>query len=247
MLDARVLDLVERFDAATDPAALRRLLTQALEGLGLPHMAYANLSEYQRTGDLAALCMVMTFPGDWTDYYQSRHYQDIDPVFHAARFRRRPFAWADLAKGAAAKEFSRRQRGMIAEASAVGMAHGMTVPLFGPDGEHAIVSVASAAPLEDWPVSPAALGAIATHFHLVHQDLAEGAGAEDPTPIFLYPREREVLLWCARGKSSWEIGRILNVAERTVDHYVEAAMRKLAVTSRVAAVLKATRHGIITP
>lgn len=251
MTTPRIIDLIERLDAAPDVETLRTLLLDALADLGLPHVAYCNLSEFQKTGDLAALQKIMTFPSDWTTYYRARRYEDIDPVFHAARFRRRPFRWLELTAprdtSSAGQTFSARQRGMIAEAAAVGMAHGLTVPLFGPDGEHAILSVASPDRLEDCPLRPASLAAIATQFHMIHQDLLDGAKAVEPDPVSLYPREREVLTWCARGKTSWEIGRILNLAERTVDHYVEAAMTKLHTSSRVTAVLKATRHGLITP
>lgn len=244
MLNPRILDLIARIDAARDPAALRRLLVEALSALGLPHVAYCNVSEFQKTGNPASLQTIMTFPEDWTAYYRARHYAAIDPVFHAARFRRRPFRWQDLNRP---ENLSTRQRRLMAEAAAAGMAHGLTVPLFGPDGEHAVLSVASPEPLEDCPASPSTLAAIATHFHLTHQDLVDGAAREEPAPVPLYPREREVLLWCARGKTSWEIGRILNLAERTVDHYAEQAMSKLQAPNRVAAVLKATRHGLIAP
>lgn len=247
----RIIDLVERLDAAPDAETLRTLLLDALTELGLPHVAYCNLSEFQKTGDLAALQKIMTFPTDWTTYYRARGYEDIDPVFHAARFRRRPFRWLELTNqpqtGNPRQTFTARQRGMIAEAATVGMAHGLTVPLFGPEGEHAILSVASPDRLEDCPLQPSALAAIATQFHMIHQDLSDDPQAVEPEPVSLYPREREVLMWCARGKTSWEIGRILNLAERTVDHYVEGAMAKLHTPNRVAAVLKAARHGLIAP
>ncbi len=245
MSTPRIIDLVERLDAAPDAETLRTLLLDALADLGLPHVAYCNLSEFQKTGDLAALQKIMTFPTDWTTYYRARGYEDIDPVFHAARFRRRPFRWLELTTPRGS--FNARQRGMINEAAAVGMAHGLTVPLFGPDGEHAILSVASPDRLEDCPLQPASLAAIATQFHMIHQDLSDTPEAVEPEPVSLYPREREVLMWCARGKTSWEIGRILNLAERTVDHYVEGAMAKLHTPNRVAAVLKAARHGLIAP
>lgn len=245
MFNTRILDLLERLDAAADTATLRSTLVQAFVEWGLPHIAYCNLSEFQKTGDLGALQKIMTFPTDWTEYYQSRRYEAIDPVFHAALFRRRPFHWRDLTTPRG--EFTPRQRGMIAEAAAVGMAHGLTVPLFGPDGEHAIVSVASMDPLEKCPVRTSALAAVVTHFHMVHQELTERGIDAEPAAVTLFPREREVLLWSARGKTSWEIGRILHLAERTVDHYVADAMAKLDAPNRVAAVLKATRHGLITP
>ncbi|BBH45372.1 helix-turn-helix domain-containing protein [Pseudomonas sp. KU43P] len=64
-------------------------------------------------------------------------------------------------------------------------------------------------------------------------------------PIRLTPREQEVLLWCAYGKSSWEIGRILQCKESTVNFHVSNILRKFAVPTRVGAVIKAIRYGIL--
>lgn len=55
-------------------------------------------------------------------------------------------------------------------------------------------------------------------------------------------REAEVLSWAARGKTSQDIAGILGVGERTVDFHVENAMRKLGVSTRIQAVLKAGLH-----
>lgn len=243
MLDGPVLDVVERLDSAPDIGSLTTLLLAVLENAGLPHVAYVTLSATSPTP-----CRVSTYPVEWSDYYRSRRYDTIDPVFLAARVRRRPFLWSDVSGGATAPALSGRQRSLLGEAAATGLAHGLSVPLFGPGGEHAVLSVASPEAPTQWAARPGVLGAIATQFHLAHRELLEGASTPvDPPPAALYPREREVLLWCARGKTSWEIGRILNLAERTVDHYAEAAMRKLAVNTRIAAVLKATRQGLICP
>lgn len=244
MFDTLIADLLDRLDGATTPAELRDILVNALEAAGLPHIAYCHLSDFQRTGDLAALQRVMTFPGEWLEYYQARRYQAIDPVFQASHTARRPFRWQDLTTRR--ETFTARQRTMIAEAATVGMAHGLTVPLFGPDGEHAIVSVASPDPLEGAALTPARIAAVATAFHAVYQDLTQPPTHEAPPPP-LHPREREVLLWCARGKTSWEISHILHLAERTVDHYAANAMTKLQATTRAAAVVKAVRHGMICP
>ncbi|MDZ3992831.1 helix-turn-helix transcriptional regulator [Pseudomonas sp. Teo4] len=66
------------------------------------------------------------------------------------------------------------------------------------------------------------------------------------TPIRLTPREHQVLLWCAYGKSSWEIGRILQCKESTVNFHVSNILRKFDVPTRVAAVIKAIRYGILS-
>ncbi|MDH0647813.1 helix-turn-helix domain-containing protein [Pseudomonas sp. GD03858] len=63
--------------------------------------------------------------------------------------------------------------------------------------------------------------------------------------VYLTPREQQVLLWCAYGKSSWEIGRILQCKESTVNFHVGNILRKFDVVTRVAAVSKAIRYGML--
>jgi DNA-binding CsgD family transcriptional regulator len=57
----------------------------------------------------------------------------------------------------------------------------------------------------------------------------------------LSPREIECLRWSAAGKSSEEIGIILNLSGHTVTAYLKTAMKKLRVTTRVQAVVTAYR------
>ncbi len=55
----------------------------------------------------------------------------------------------------------------------------------------------------------------------------------------LSPREKEVLGWLKRGKTSWDIARILNISERTVNYHVNNILQKLGVCSRLQAVSEA--------
>lgn len=61
----------------------------------------------------------------------------------------------------------------------------------------------------------------------------------------LTPREREVLVWVAQGKSAWEIGEILDIAKRTVDEHVQTAVRKLGAANRTQAIALALHQRII--
>lgn len=63
----------------------------------------------------------------------------------------------------------------------------------------------------------------------------------------LSPREREVLQWCAQGKTSWEIARILGISERTVNFHVYQAADKLGTRGRRATCLNAYILGLIKP
>ncbi|MGB4819009.1 MAG: helix-turn-helix transcriptional regulator, partial [Saprospiraceae bacterium] len=69
-----------------------------------------------------------------------------------------------------------------------------------------------------------------------------------PQPaVVLSERERECLLWTARGKSSWEISVIVGLSENTVSSYLKNAMKKLGTTNRVLAVVQAIKDGLIHP
>lgn len=61
----------------------------------------------------------------------------------------------------------------------------------------------------------------------------------------LTPREREVLNWIKEGKSSWEISRIFQCSERTVNFHVANIKAKLGVVKRAQAVATGLRCGII--
>ncbi len=68
-----------------------------------------------------------------------------------------------------------------------------------------------------------------------------------PPPVPLKDRERAILTWAARGKTSKEIAQILGLSKRTVDFHVDNARDKLGVTTRVQAAIKATTLGLIEP
>jgi len=63
----------------------------------------------------------------------------------------------------------------------------------------------------------------------------------------LTKREREVLRWCSEGKSNWEIGKILSISQHGVAFHFRNIFEKLDTNSRVVAVVKAIKKGIIRP
>jgi DNA-binding CsgD family transcriptional regulator len=61
----------------------------------------------------------------------------------------------------------------------------------------------------------------------------------------LGPREIECLSWTMEGKTAWEVGAILGLAEATVVSYLRNAMRKLECVNKQQAVARALRFGLI--
>lgn len=64
-------------------------------------------------------------------------------------------------------------------------------------------------------------------------------------PAGLTPREAEVLALLARGHANKEIARRLYVTPKTVANHVEHIYSKIEVSSRAAATLFATQHGLV--
>jgi DNA-binding NarL/FixJ family response regulator len=65
--------------------------------------------------------------------------------------------------------------------------------------------------------------------------------------VALTEREVACLTWSARGKTSIEIAQILGIIKRNVDFHIETACRKLNVSTRIQAAVKAVSGGIIEP
>jgi DNA-binding response OmpR family regulator len=68
-----------------------------------------------------------------------------------------------------------------------------------------------------------------------------------PKTIALNEREVEVLTWAARGKTSAEIAKIIDLTKRTVDFHIDNARTKLGASTRTEAVLKAATGRLIEP
>jgi DNA-binding NarL/FixJ family response regulator len=86
-----------------------------------------------------------------------------------------------------------------------------------------------------------------------------GSGAANPAPAVspdnrwtgllaqLSEREREILVWMARGLSNRDLAAKLFVSETTVKTHVSSVLSKLGLSSRVQAVVVAYEAGVVRP
>ncbi len=58
-------------------------------------------------------------------------------------------------------------------------------------------------------------------------------------------RQLEILAWVEQGKSATDIGGILGISHRTVEHHLEKVCNNLGVRTRFQAVLKVRDLGLI--
>ena len=164
-----------------------------------------------------------------------------DPVMQHCKHRNIPIVWDQstyLAVGQGAKWEQQAQHGY-----ACGIAWAMHMPA----GRHFMLGVDRAQAL---PTSPdyltrtvAAVQLFAVHVQeAMFGIVAASRPADAPT---LTRRELETLRWTMEGKTAWEVGRILGIAEDTVARHAHSATRKLECSSKHHAVVKALRLGLI--
>jgi DNA-binding CsgD family transcriptional regulator len=221
------------------------LLVKAAEHTGFDQLAYGAVThtELLRLVDRPKPAIALNFPNHWRNHYIERNYRHIDPILIYAPFIEGPFLWDRLA---IRYDLSRNQLQLLNEAREAGLKNGITVPLHGPSGRVAVVSFASQFDDANPQAQLSRLNALASQFHFVFTNLAHGLQS-NPNIVELSPRERDCLNWVAHGKTSWEIGVILEINNNTVDFHIKNAMNKLEATSRIVAVFKAIRLGLIDP
>lgn len=234
--------LAEALAGIHDRAHREQVFLQQIEQFGVTRFAYVNTA--QATNPLH---VETNYPSEWVGRYLSQNYMTLDPVSLEALRTRLPFQWrAALALPVHDRPLARL---IFDEAAEFGLVEGLAVPIHAAGG----VSIMSMAVDDTALFKPSAqrqrqaLHLLSMHYHLAcERALAEPTAPPMPPP-HLTAREREVLLWTAKGKTGWEIAQILRLTERTVVYHVENAKTKLNASSRSHAVVVALGLGLIDP
>ncbi len=185
------------------------------------------------------------YPRSWREHYDAQGYAQCDPtVEHCARGVV-PLIWnPQLFSGG-------KQAQLAEEARSHGLVSGSSLPVHGRAGEIGMLSLASdRTPGAARKDILAHLGDAQLFACYLHEAVRRLALTADGIPLArpgLTPREKECLLWAAEGKTSWEIGQILHVSERTIVFHLANAANKMGVNNRRQAVARALSLGLISP
>jgi DNA-binding CsgD family transcriptional regulator len=195
----------------------------------------------KRRGISIAHAINISFPELWCVEYDAKDYIQADPVVKA-NFIDYSFQRWSVAK---TRYHSRAQKEIAALCEDFGMEEGFTIgSSSSPLAEYGGMFCFSGLPRNHDKRTPAILANLVPHLHLAFARVSRSKG-NDKGSASLTPREKEVLDWLKRGKSSWEISVILNISERTANYHIYNMMRKLDAVNRPQALAIATRLGLI--
>jgi DNA-binding CsgD family transcriptional regulator len=227
-------DAFEAMERAKSTDELRAQMNRFAREMGFEHFAYALTINAPSLK--AQQYVISGFPQEWVQRYLERGYFKIDPLIRHAETTTLPAIWTDQAfhhgKSAAFWE----------EARAFGLVAGLSFSVREQPGVTGIFSLARDKPLDMRGADLAALVGRAQMFaSLLHQAVAriDLPRLLPEQNVLLTARERECLKWAADGKTAWEIGQILSIAERTVVFHVNNVVQKLGASNKTQAIVRA--------
>jgi LuxR family quorum sensing-dependent transcriptional regulator len=182
------------------------------------------------------------WPKDWAKLSDARGFGTRSFVLQEACTRLAPFSWLDVVQTTA---LSAPGQEVWEAAREYGWTNGFCVPIHGPRGYLAVVSMGSRErDLDLHPETRARLQMIAVMAHERCRILSGGPMSADRDNI-LSARELECLRWVAAGKTDWEISKILNLSSSTVRFHTDRARIKLDARTRPQAVAQAMLLGLL--
>jgi LuxR family quorum sensing-dependent transcriptional regulator len=230
-------DMFDFIDRCPSHRSTRPLLTDLMHNarkVGFEHFIFSGIP---LPGEhLEPLVELNGWPEGWFRRYVEGNYPDIDGVCRYSRETARPFFWHEVPE----RYFSTAKARQVAnEASDFGLRSGYIVPAYSRRHWHALISFAS-------PEKTLELGRnerIALNLmSMMTITCFEALRNEEAKDQVLSPREREVLLWTAMGRTADEISDILNISTATVRKHLQNVREAYGVSSTLAAVALALQR-----
>ncbi len=243
-IDRVIGGFVDKILGLNDLKSLTSVYQQTVNDLGFTYFTY-HIVKVLGVGD-RLMYIDTTYPDDWVHRYLEMDYVHLDPVVEKGTTSTIPFRWDAIVQP---ESLEPDQRAFFKEAADFDIANGLTVPMPGHRSFAMMSMVAGGSTKEatrtlEENVHLAHLLTLYFHNHAGGMLLESYLEKDRPN---LTKREIECLKWTARGKTSWEISMILSVSESTVIAHLENAKRKLGVTQKPQAVVKAVMLGLLDP
>jgi LuxR family quorum-sensing system transcriptional regulator CciR len=191
------------------------------------------------------LLAISNYSRAWLEYFFEQKFTSEDPV-HVASYRTSiGFRFNQIPTLIA---LSDRQREILAATRREGMTDGFCVPAHIPGETNGTCTfvVRDSAPLPEANLPMAQLvGGFAYEAARQIQSSGEDVLRNSPS-LKVTTRQLECIVLVARGKTDWEIAKILGVQEQTVSDHIDAARMRCGVSRRTELVVHALYNGYIT-
>jgi LuxR family quorum-sensing system transcriptional regulator CciR len=235
-----VQEFIEKANETTEVGGLGSLLEDTGKALGFDYFAlvHHHINLNSTTPDTIH---VFNYPEAWVGTIIEQGYFRDDPMLAASEKSAMGFLWTDIGKIIA---LSSRHREILRAAGQNGMGEGFTIPANVPGEFHGSCSFGTRfGRTVDPRILPTAhyIGCFA--FEAARKILRSRAAQGSSNPLVgavpeLTQRQLDCLVLAARGKSDYDIGKLLGISWQTVHKHMEHAKRRYNVSSRRELILR---------
>jgi DNA-binding CsgD family transcriptional regulator len=232
---------IERVTSAASADDLAQALRSVSAKMGFEYFALSHHVAVRRFAGTAI--RLHNYPDRWADYYEARALGVADPVHRASHVTSVGFVWSRIPEMIPLTAGDRR---VLALGRDHGIGDGFTVPAHVPGEARGSCSFANAAgrgmPDDMLPFAQM-VGAFA--FEGARRLWSVRPFDAAPRPK-LTDRQRDCVLWIARGKGDWEISHILGISEETVASHVKHGCERYGVNKRTLLMIRTLFDGTLT-
>ena len=218
---------------------LHEALARATRDMGFDRFALAL--EIGCAADSSTSLLVHDYPARWADVYIGFNLAASDPVRRAAERSVLGFAWRSICDLVPMTEM---ENTTFETGRRHGLADGFTVPRHVPGdiiGSCSFVTGLGKSIPQAMLIVAEMLGAMAI---ASARRLSGWTGRREHPK--LTDRQRDCVLWAARGKTDWEISRILGISHETVIQHLKDARERYDTHKRASLILCALYDGLIS-
>jgi LuxR family quorum-sensing system transcriptional regulator CciR len=237
----RVGAFVDEVNSVRTQAELGSVLADVTKELGFTYFALSHHVDLRSSSGRAF--RIHNYPDKWERYYDGEQLGRTDPVHRACQITAVGFAWSQLPRMI---PLTRRDHRMLEAAAKQGLGQGYTVPAHVPGEVNGSCSFATARGRALRPEHLATAQLVGAFAFEVARGLLKREQQKLCDPARVSDRERDCLIWVARGKSDSEIAMILGISPETVHQYVKHARSNYDAVSRSQLVAQALFSGTIS-
>lgn len=218
--------------------ALFELLQECARAMGFRYFALTHHMDFAASP--VPGIRIHNYPMAWQEWFDQRSLGRFDPIHRASHVTNTGFAWTrvpDLI------QMTSGDREVFHQARRIGIGEGYTVPANVP-GEYNGSCSFAVGPGDAFPDQHVLIAQIVGGLAFeTARRVSEPRQAPKGQPMT--DRQRDCVLWAARGKTDWEISRILGVSHETVIQHLKHARARYGVQKRAHLAVMALFDGSI--
>lgn len=242
------METIERFAGLMDHDCIETWCDQIFQfgrDMGYESTLLAIYPSIDTLTEAANAFLQTNFPSKLVDRYEKMNMGEIDPVVSHCLVKSTPLIVSP-------EIFTLpKQQKFYEEACSHGIRSGVALPIHGVNGEVGALCFASdTKPGERFMrAASRSIPELSCFRDYILETSSRFMKKRPPltiNDIELTSREIECLKWCATGKSTWDIAKLMDCTEATVNFHFTNLRRKFGASSRRMAVIKAMRMGFIS-